>query len=289
MPLSSFVAQSCAISSPPRVGHGARGIGDRDDAVPRSRRRVGEPAPGIAEALQRDGEPAVLAQPRQIAHRFHRDMRPAPGRGCAPRQPAERHRLAGKGVPLDRTRDLRIFADHPRHLALPGGDIGRGHVAIRPEDLRHRAHIAARDALLFHGGEIVRVDRDPTLAAAEGQAHQRAFHAHQEGQRLDLVETDRLVEADAALGRPERGIIAAAPGFQRHGRPIVAPQVDRCRERFDRVLEMRDHLFVEAEEFGGTVQPRLRRCQKFAHLPPSPRDAASLKTTRGARAVPRGD
>ncbi len=45
------------------------------------------------------------------------------------------------------------------------------------------------------------------LGTAKRQINDRALHGHQEGERLDLVDSHIRVEANAALGRAERVVI----------------------------------------------------------------------------------
>ena len=68
----------------------------------------------------------------------------------------------------------------------------------------------------------MRVHLHAALAAAEGQAHQRALHGHQERQRLYLVEVDRLVEPDRQ-DQPDRLVVQDQP--DQPDRLVVALQV----------------------------------------------------------------
>jgi hypothetical protein len=73
---------------------------------------------------------------------------------------------------------------------------------------------AADDALHLADGVLAGIDLDAALAAAVGDADQRALHGHEEGEGLDVVEVDVVVEAEAALVGAEGVVVLDAVALE---------------------------------------------------------------------------
>ena len=114
-----------------------------------------------------------------------------------------------------------------------------------PLDVIAGEALAAGDALQLAVAVLVSGDPDTALGAAEGQVGQGAFEGHPKGQRHDLVGADRLVKADAPLGRPAGIVVAHADSVEDPQRAVVHPHRDRHLDHRPRLLEPLDR-FVDA-------------------------------------------
>src|SRR3954468_17177583 len=71
-----------------------------------------------------------------------------------------------------------------------------------------------RNALELALGNAMRIELDASLASAERYLQERAFPRHHGRQRLQIVEADALVIANAPLERPEQVGVLNAIAFE---------------------------------------------------------------------------
>ncbi len=107
-----------------------------------------------------------------LAQASRKRVEQAAARGfLAPAHAALRDRLAGdaaEGIELSGIQ-RGVGVDNPRHLALAGAVVGRGHVDARADEvfLDQFVRVAPRDAFEFLDRVFARVDADAALAAAK--------------------------------------------------------------------------------------------------------------------------
>ena len=102
-----------------------------------------------------------------------------------------------------------------------GAHVGRGDVRLGADVRAERVEEAPRDALELVARDLVRVELDAALAAAERQVHERALPRHHRRERLQVVERDALVVADAALVRPEQVVVLDAVALEEPDRTVI--------------------------------------------------------------------
>src|SRR6185369_11207270 len=96
------------------------------------------------------------------------------------------------------------------------------------------------------------------LAAAVGDADDRALPGHPHREGLDLVEGDVLVVADPALGRPATQVVLDAIAGEDLDRPVVHLHGEVDRQLAARLAEDAAQAGVKVESFGGQVELLLR-------------------------------
>ena len=149
------------------------------------------------------------------------------------------------GLPVT-TPGVELAADHrdrvhdPGHDLGVGVDVGRGDVAVRPEDRRDVEGVAAREPLELAPRQRAAGRRlHAALRAAERDVHDRALDRHVRGQRADLVHVDARVEAQAALAGAAARVVLDPPA----GVHLDAPVVEANRDRdLEDPLGRDDHL-----------------------------------------------
>ena len=176
---------------------------------------------------------SVSPAPRQRLLQAEEDA--APGRLVAAERAADRERLAGDDAEHRVALVHRVRVEDPRHHRRARADVGRRDVLLRPDLVDDLGRVAARHPLELADRERLRVADDAALRAAERQVHQRALPGHPHRERLDLVERDGRVVADAALRRAAGDVVRDAPaGEDAHG-----AVVHRGRDRdLDRLLAL---------------------------------------------------
>src|SRR5207247_9711257 len=165
----------------------------------------------IAESL--DGHRrAVYALPRR-AQRIVQHLESAlRRRGVAPCRAAVREALAGH----DRRRNgpalPAVLVGDPVHRLRVGVDVGGGNVYLRADHTPDALRVRTGKGLQLRPGKRFRVDRDPTLAAPQRDVDHGGLDAHPGSERLDFVEADVRVIADAALVRAAGGAVLDSIG-----------------------------------------------------------------------------
>ena len=94
---------------------------------------------------------------------------------------------------------------------------------------------------------LLRVADDAALRAAERDAHQRALPRHPHRERLDLVDGDVGVVADAALRRAARDVVGDAVALEDLRRAVVHADGDRDLDRLLALAEHGDEVRVDLE------------------------------------------
>ena len=195
---------------------------------------LGRIAADIAEAL--DDHRGAGNRQLQPLQRPPDEMRDAEAGRLAPAfDAAHADRLAGDDLGHRLALVHGVGVHEPRHDLFVGAEIRRHDVRLRPDEGDHLLHVAARDGLQFARRERAAVDGDAALGAAIGQADQGAFPAHPDRQRRHLAHGQRIREARAALGRPQRQVVLDAKALEDLGRTVVAMHRAGDRERALRV------------------------------------------------------
>ena len=186
----------------------------------------------------------------------------AAGRLAAADRAADRERLAGDDAEHRVALVHRERVEDPRHHLRVRADVGRRDVALGADLVDDLGGVAARHPLELLGRERLRVADDAALGAAERQVHQRALPRHPHRERLDLVERDGRVVADAALRRPARDVVRDAPAGEDAHAAVVHRRRDRDLDRLLAGAEDPDEVVVDAERVGHVLQLLLRHLQR---------------------------
>ena len=131
---------------------------------------------------------------------------------------------------------------------------GAGMSLLGPDqdlDLREEAPGQGLELLL---AELLRVDDDAALAAAVRDADDRALPGHPHRERLDLVEADVLVVADAALGRAAAEVVLDAVAGEDLDRAVVHLHREVDGQLAARLAQDAAQAGVEVEALGGKVE-----------------------------------
>jgi hypothetical protein len=244
-----------------RVVERSPGVGDRDHRRALFVQQLREMRADVAEALHGDGhavEPAValrngVADAVQAAAR--RRFLPA-------ERAADRQRLAGHDAEHRVALVHRVRVEDPRHDRAVRADVGRGNVLLRADLVDDLARVAPRHPLELAAREPLRIDDDAALRAAERDAHQCAFPRHPHRERLDLVERDVRVVADAALRRAARDVVRDAVALEDLRRPVVHADRNGDLDRFLARAEHAHEVVVDTEGRRDPSQLRLRDLER---------------------------
>ncbi len=154
----------------------------------------------------------------------------------------------------------RVRVEDPRHRRGVRADVGRRDVLLGADLVDDLGGVAARHPLELAARHRLRVAGDAALRAAERKPHQRALPGHPHRQRLDLVERDVRVVADAALRRPARDVVRDAVAGERAHVAVVERGRDRDLDRLLALLQDVDEALVDLERLGDLVEllPRER-------------------------------
>ena len=105
------------------------------------------------------------------------------------------------------------------------------------------------------------VDRDGALGSAVWDADRRTLPGHQHGQRLDQVEIDVGVVADAALGRPAADVVLHAPPGVDLDRAVIPADREVNGELPLDVAQAASRVVRETDHVCGGIEPPLRRLE----------------------------
>ena len=173
-------------------------------------------SPARRRASPSSSQVRVAAAPRGCSR-----ATPRAGRLVAAERAADRERLAGDDAEHRVALVHRVRVEDPRHhrwrrCRRPGAGMSfSGPISLMISVVKRRVIRSSSRAR-----EQLRVADDAALGAAERQAHQRALPRHPHRERLDLVERDAGVVADAALRRAARDVVRDA---------LAREDADRCR------------------------------------------------------------
>ena len=139
----------------------------------------------------------------------------------APLGPADRDGLAGDDAGNSVPDRHRVGIHHPGHRLGVCPHVRGWDVLLRPDDRHELGGEAAREPLQLIRRVLRRVDDDAALRAAKRHADDRTLPRHPHRQRLDLVEGDVAVVANAALRRTARSVVDHAIAVEDAKRAIV--------------------------------------------------------------------
>jgi hypothetical protein len=225
-------------------------IRDRDDpraVLLEDRRKVPTDVP---EALNGDRRAFDVA-PLMLAQRLaHAERGAAPGGLLASDRAADVQRFPGHDA------EHRVALVHREGVEDPGHDLGgradvRGRdVHLRPDVVDDLGRVAAGQSLELRHRELLGVADDTPFGAAEGEFHKCAFPGHPHGKRLRLLEGDRRVVADPALGRAPGDVVGDAVGVEDLDRAVVHADGNGHLERLLALEEHVQHVLPEVDELG---------------------------------------
>ena len=203
-----------------RVVYASLRVADRHDAKPRLGKQTGRRVAHLAVALNSNRGGLLIDV--QVLECFQGEIGgAAAGSIDTAFGAADVDRLAG-----DR-RGHRVALVHGDRVHDPGHDlgvgahVGRGDVLLGPDQDRDLRGVAPGQVLELTLCELVWVDRHRPLRSAVGQADRGAFPGHEHRERLDEVEVDVRVIADAALGRAPADVVLHAPAGEHPDRAVV--------------------------------------------------------------------
>jgi hypothetical protein len=178
----------------------------------------------VAEALHRHAR-AVQVQ-ADAARRFAPgDEHAAAGGLHAAQAAAQVDGLAGDHAGGGGAGVHRVGVHHPRHDLRVGVHVGRRDVLLRADDDADLAGVAARQPLQLLQRQLLRVDADAALGAAEGQVDGGVLDAHPGRQRHHLFQRHVGVVAHAALAGAARQAVLHAVALEVRDAAVV--QLDR--------------------------------------------------------------
>src|SRR5207249_4903873 len=106
-------------------------------------------------------------------------------------------------------------------------------------------------------GELAGVDRDSALGAAVGDPDRGALPGHEHRERLDQVEVDVRVVADAAFGRAAADVVLDAPAGVDADRAVVVLDREMHRELALDLAQAPPGVVGEADHVGSGVETAL--------------------------------
>ena len=233
-------ARACARSRPARrcpSGCAARPLESETatTVAPSSCRKLREIASRRCRSPAR--RRVIAVEPAVAASRPRRGCSRGAPRAVASSRPSEPPIVSGLPVTTPST-EWPLFIEYVSKIhaitRAVGADVGRGDVLLRADLVDDLARVAARHPLELGARELLRVDDDAALRAAERDAHERALPRHPHRERLDLVERDVRVVADAALRRAARDVVRDAVALEdvassrRPCRPGSRPRPPSC-------------------------------------------------------------
>ena len=239
------------------VGPAAR-VADRDNLQTRLRHQARRATADGAVALDGDGGRLLLDV--QVLQRLQgEEGQPSPGRLVPSLGAAHVEWLAGDrgGHRVARVHGERVH--DPGHDLRRGPHVGGRHVLLGTDQDRDLGRIAARQVLELREREAVRVDGHAALGAPIGEADHGALPGHQHRHRLDRVEGQALLVADAPLGRPAADVVL---------HPVAGEELDGVVVHVDGEVDHQLPLDLaqqvasvlgEPEHIGGQVELMLRR------------------------------
>ncbi len=146
----------------------------------------------------------------------------------------------------------------PGHGLAIGVHVRRGDVAVVADENRDLGCESPSQVLELVGRQLIRVDDDPALGAAERDVDHGALPRHPHRERLDLVEGHVRVVPDASFGRAAVDVVLHAVAREHPNVPVVELHRERAGEL---ALDLAEHLAeprLELDQLGGLVELGLR-------------------------------
>ena len=109
----------------------------------------------------------------------------------------------------------------PGHDLGVGPDVGRGDVAVRPDDRLQLGREPAGHGLQLLGAHRARIARHAALRAAERHVDERALPGHPHREGADVVQVGLGVEPQPALGRAAGDVVLDAEAGEHADRSVV--------------------------------------------------------------------
>ena len=214
---------------------------------------LGEERADVAEALHGDADP-VHRTALLLEGRLEAEDPAARGRLLAAERPADRQRLAGDDTQHRVTLVHRVRVEDPRHRRGVRPDVRRRDVLLRADLVDDLRGVPARHALELAARHLLRVAAHAALRPTERKPHQRALPRHPHRERLDLVERDVRVVADAALRRAPRDVVRDPEALERANGAVVEGGRDRDLDGLLALLQHVDEPLVDPECVGDLVE-----------------------------------
>ena len=167
---------------------------------------------------------------------------------------AEADRLAGHDAGHRVAGVHRVGVHHPGHDLGVRVDVGGGDVALRTDQDLDLGREAAGQRLDLLQGQLLGIDDDAALAAAEGNADDRALPGHPHREGLDLVERHVLVVADAALRGTAPEVVLDAVAREDLDRAVVHLHREVDGQLPSRLTQHPPQARVEVEPVGGQIE-----------------------------------
>src|SRR5215471_10591952 len=138
---------------------------------------------------------------------------------------------------------------------------------------------AASDALQLGPGHRARIELDAAFAAPEGNLHEGALPGHHRGGRLEIIEGDALVIANAAFEWSQDVRMLNAIAFEKSHLSVVNANGKVDDELVLGLAQNEANVVGQLDERGGPVEILL---DDFEKLVSGPRCRAGRRGTSGA-------
>ena len=148
----------------------------------------------------------------------------------------------------------RELVQDPGHHLGVGRDVGRGDVPIRPENDGDPLREAAREPFEFELGELLGIDGDAALGAAERDVHQSGLPGHDGGQAQDFVVVGVEMVADPAFAGPPRPVVLDAVPGEHLDAAVVHAHRNLHLHLAERPHENAPHVLLEVDQVGGALE-----------------------------------
>ncbi len=198
-----------------------------------------------ASALQRDAEVA-----RVFLHHVHDATA---GRFLAPQRATQRHRFSRHhcwAVALA----ARVFIEDPGHHLRIGVHIGSGNIPVGAKHDRDPLREPASEPLELELRELLGIDRDAALRAAEGDIHQRRLPRHDRREPEHFVVIGLGVVANAPFARTAGAIVLNAIAGEDLDPPVIHPHRHLDLHLAERRHEDFSHVRFEVDQVGGAIE-----------------------------------
>ncbi len=228
-------------------------VRDGDDRRTLLGEELRQEAPDVAEPLDRDAQ--ALERELALADGLLDAIEAAARSRLHPSERAAHvERLAGDDaehrVPLVH----RVRVEDPGHHRPVGADVRGRDVLLGADLVDDLRRVAAGHPFELAPRQLLGVANHAAFCAAERDVHQRALPGHPHGERLDLVERDVRVVADAALGRAARDVVRDAVALVRDDRAVVHRHRRGDDHRLLAFLEDVHEPLVDGEDLGDALQ-----------------------------------
>jgi hypothetical protein len=153
---------------------------------------------------------------------------------------------------------LGVLVHDPGHFLRARAHVGRGDVAVGPDDVVQFVDKLAGDPLEFAPAERERIDGDASFGAAVGQIDHGRFPGHQRCQRAHFVEIDLRMKPQPPLHRPPRIVVLHAVADERSQLAVVHLDRDLDLHLALGHQQQAAHIVAEVHVIGGPIEIHLR-------------------------------